>query len=80
VSRFIKFGASPRAAIGIANAARAAALLAKKPNVGFDEVRAVAPAALAHRLILGYEASLERVTSADVVARLVAAIPEVARA
>src|SRR5690606_26207309 len=39
VRRFVKYGASPRAAIALAGTSRAAALLAGKPNVGFAEVR-----------------------------------------
>ena len=54
-----RFGASPRAALGLAAAARAAALLAGKPNVGFDEVRTVAPAVLGHRILPDYAARLD---------------------
>ncbi|QDT17734.1 AAA family ATPase [Alienimonas californiensis] len=54
-----RFGASPRAALGLAAAARAAALLAGKPNVGFDEVRSVAPAVLGHRILPDYAARLD---------------------
>jgi len=80
VKRFVRYGASPRAAISIANAARAAALMAGKPNVGFDEVTAVAPAALHHRLVLTHEAALERRSAGAVAADLVKSIPEVVRA
>src|SRR5262249_30549168 len=59
VHKFIRFGASPRAAIALARSSRAAALLAGKPNAGFDEVRRVAPSVLGHRLILDYAARLE---------------------
>ena len=54
-----RFGASPRAALGLADAARAAALLAGKPNAGFDEVRRVAPAVLGHRILPDYAARLD---------------------
>lgn len=80
ISRYVKYGASPRAAIAIASAARAMALLAGKPNVGFDEVAHVAPAALHHRLVLNHEARLEQVTGASLSAQLLKLIPEVARA
>ena len=63
----VRHGASPRAAIAIAESARAHALLEGKPNVGFDDVRAVAVPAMAHRLVLDYRARLEGVTAADVV-------------
>ena len=75
----MKFGASPRAAIAIASTSRAAALLAGKPNVGFDEVRRVAPAVLTHRVLLDYSARLEGWTSARIVERLLESVPEVGR-
>ena len=59
VRKFVKYGASPRAAIALAGTARAAALLAGKPNVGFQEVKKVAACVLGHRLILDYSARLE---------------------
>ncbi len=59
---------------------RALALLRGKPNVGFDEVMACAPAVLNHRLVLAYEASLEKVSSTDVIRALLQAVPEVPRA
>ncbi len=79
VRRFVRFGASPRAAIGIAGTARAAALVAGKPNVGFDEVRRVAPNVLGHRLILDYTARMEGWTTEKLVNSLLASVPEVAR-
>jgi len=59
VKSYVDFGASPRAAIAIAESARAHALLRKSPTVGFDDVRAVTPAALNHRLILNYKARID---------------------
>lgn len=80
VRRFVRFGASPRAAIAMAGTARAAALLAGKPNAGFDEVRRVAPSVLTHRLILDYSARMEGWTPARMVDTLLESVPEVARA
>ncbi len=80
VQRFVRYGASPRAALGMAASARALALLRGKPNVGFDEVRDVAPAVLNHRLVLAYEAALEKVEAEAVVSSLLEAVPEVVRA
>jgi MoxR-like ATPase len=79
VRRFVKFGASPRAAIALAGTARAAALIAGKPNVGFSEVRKVAPAVLGHRVLLDYAARLEGWTPARLVARVLESVPEVGR-
>nr|WP_216620676.1 AAA family ATPase [Myxococcus xanthus] len=80
VRRFVRYGASPRAALALAAAGRALALLRGRPNVGFDDVVAAAPSALNHRLVLAYEASLEKVSAADVVRALLQAVPEVPRA
>jgi MoxR-like ATPase len=79
VKRFVRWGASPRAAISIAGAARALSLLKGKPNVGFDEVKEVAPDALNHRLVLSHEAALEGLGGVEIAARIVAAIPELDR-
>jgi MoxR-like ATPase len=52
----VALGASPRATLGLVQAAKAWALLAGRPFVAPDDVRAVAPAVLAHRLIMTAEA------------------------
>jgi len=80
VKRFVKYGASPRAALALAASARAWALSRGKPNVGFDEVKELAQAVLNHRLVLSYEAALEKVGPTRVIDELLAAIPEVSRA
>ncbi|MBE2248510.1 MAG: AAA family ATPase [Myxococcus sp.] len=79
VKRFVKYGASPRAALALASSSRAFALSKGKPNVGFDEVRELASAVLNHRLVLSYEAGLEKVTAPRVVEELVAQVPELDR-
>ena len=79
VRTFVKYGSSPRAAISIGAAARGLALLRGKPNVGFDEVRRVAPPAMAHRLVLDYAARLEGWNGRRVVSALLEAIPEIER-
>ncbi len=79
VRKFVKYGASPRAAIALAATARSAALLAGKPNAGFDEVRRVAPCVLGHRLLLDYAARLEGWDSYRLVDRLLEVVSEVPR-
>jgi MoxR-like ATPase len=75
----VRYGASPRAAIAIAEAARAAALLAGRPNVDFQDVERVATPALAHRLVLQHRAAVGGKTARAIVAELLAAVPAVAR-
>jgi MoxR-like ATPase len=79
VRTFVKYGASPRAAISIGTASRALALLRGKPTVGFDEVRRVAAPAIAHRLVLDYAGRLEGWDGRRVVAALLEAVPEIER-
>jgi MoxR-like ATPase len=78
-TQFVRYGASPRAAIALAGTSRSAALLAGKPNVGFDEVRKVACSVLGHRLVLDYSARLEGWTPQRIVERLLESVPEVNR-
>lgn len=56
---YAAYGASPRAAIAIAEAARCHALLAGRPTVGFEDVVAVAGPALNHRIIANYHGRVE---------------------
>ncbi|WP_397546574.1 AAA family ATPase [Rhodothermus marinus] len=72
---YLEFGASPRATIYLNLAARAHAFLEHRPYVTPDDVRAVAPDVLRHRLVLSYEAEAEAVTSDTLVERLLAHIP-----
>ncbi|HEB52826.1 MAG TPA: AAA family ATPase, partial [bacterium] len=75
----VRHGASPRAAIAIAEAARAAALLAGRPNVDFQDVERVAVPAMAHRLVLQHSAVVAGETARGVVERLLGEVPAVAR-
>ncbi|MDP8976751.1 MAG: MoxR family ATPase [Actinomycetota bacterium] len=54
----VRVGASPRASLSLLNAARAQAVLARRSFVSPDDVKAVATASMAHRLILGGGADL----------------------
>jgi len=76
----VRYGASPRAAIGIAEAARAHALLAGRPNVGFDDVRAVAPHALGHRIVVDYRGKLDGHDGRSIAADVLAHVGELAEA
>jgi MoxR-like ATPase len=56
---FIEFGASPRASIALFQAARAHAFLRRRGYVSPEDVKAIAPDVLRHRVILSYEAEAE---------------------
>jgi MoxR-like ATPase len=74
VRTYVTHGASPRAAIALAEASRAIALLSGRPTVGFEDVQVVAAPVLNHRLILNYKARLDQVDSFRLVEDLVAGI------
>jgi MoxR-like ATPase len=76
VNQYVTYGASPRAAIAMAEAARANALVAGRPSVGFEDVKLVAPPVLNHRLILNYQARFDRLTAAKLVAELLGQLDE----
>ncbi|GAA3222213.1 MoxR family ATPase [Pseudonocardia petroleophila] len=63
----IRYGASPRGSIGIVRAARALAATQSRAFVTPDDVKAVAPAVLTHRLVLTPDAELNRYTGTQVV-------------
>jgi MoxR-like ATPase len=70
VRQYVVYGASPRAAIAIAEAARGFALISGRPTVGFEDVKAAVPAVLNHRLVLNYKARFDEVDSFAVVESL----------
>ena len=76
VNRYVSYGASPRAAIAIAEAARAQALVSGRPSVGFEDVKFVTSSVLNHRLILNYQARFDRMTTSKLVSELLASMDE----
>ena len=70
----VEFGASPRATIALAQASRAHAFLRGRAFVTPDDVKAIAPDVLRHRVLTTYEAEAEEVTSDEIVRRILAAI------
>jgi MoxR-like ATPase len=66
----VEFGASPRATIALAQASRAHAFLRGRTYVTPDDVKAIAPDVLRHRVLTTYEAEAEEVTSDEIVKRI----------
>jgi len=71
----IEYGASPRATIALAQTSRAHAFLRGRDYVSPDDVKALAPDVLRHRVLLTYEAEAESVTSEDVIRRILDVVP-----
>jgi len=63
----VLYGASPRASMGIDRAARAHAWLKGRDYVGPEDIQAVAPDVLRHRLVLSFEAEADGVDAGSVV-------------
>ncbi len=72
--KYLRFGASPRAAQAILATARVRALMQGRFNVAFEDIRFVAPACLRHRLALNFEALSEGRTTDELIAHLMDAI------
>jgi MoxR-like ATPase len=75
VRRYVRFGASPRAAQAIVLGSKAMALVDGRLNAATEDVRAVAPLALRHRLVLGYEAAADGVDADAIIDELLTAYP-----
>ncbi|MFD1552379.1 ATPase [Putridiphycobacter roseus] len=67
----ISFGASPRASINLALAAKAYAFLNRRGFVIPEDVRAICADVMQHRIGLTYEAEAEDITQADIVKRII---------
>jgi MoxR-like ATPase len=70
LSPLIEYGASPRASIALNLAARAHAFLRHRGYVTPEDVKAIGPDVLRHRVVLSYEAEAEEVTAEDIVRRV----------
>ena len=68
--KFLRFGASPRAAQALIAAARVHALMEGRYNVSFDDIDFVAPACLRHRIALSFEGLSEGMTADGILREL----------
>ena len=66
----VLYGASPRASMGIDRAARAHAWLAGRDFVGPEDIQAIAPDVLRHRIVLSFEAEADGVNTNSVIQRI----------
>ena len=70
----IAFGASPRATLALAHVAKGYAFIQGRPYVIPEDVKAIAPDVLRHRLVLSYEAAAEQVTPDAIVQQILGAV------
>ena len=71
----IRYGASPRATIYLALAARAHAFLNGRAYVTPQDIKSIGPDVLRHRIIVSYEAEAETITSETIIQRIFAGLP-----
>jgi len=79
-NQYLRFGSSPRGAQTLMLAGKVRALIQGRFNVSFDDIQAVATAALRHRLILNFEAEAEGVTTDHIIAQILRDVPRDAAA
>jgi MoxR-like ATPase len=75
VSDQLAWGAGPRAVQVLVVGAKARAVMHGRPHVSADDIRALAPPVLRHRVVVGFAAASEGVTPDDVIARIVESTP-----
>ena len=71
----VQYGASVRGAIGLLHASKAVAAFAGRDYVTPDDIKAIAPAVLRHRLVLKPEAELDGLRPDDIIQRILASVP-----
>jgi len=74
VKKYVRYGVSPRAGQALVLGGKVTALLGGRYNVAFEDVHAVAPAALRHRLLLNFDGLAEGVSTDDVIDELISEI------
>jgi len=74
-NQFLRFGSSPRGVQTLLLGAKVRALTEGRFNVSFDDIAALAAAALRHRLILNFEAEAEGVSSDFILDKILAVVP-----
>ena len=75
ITRYIHFGASPRAGIAMIQCAKVHALFTGRDFVLPEDVKAVALNVLRHRLVLSYEAAADNVSADEIISRILDFIP-----
>ncbi|MGD9855221.1 MAG: AAA family ATPase [Planctomycetaceae bacterium] len=76
VKRFVRWGASPRAAQALIKAARVRALSQGRAHVAYDDVRHFADEVLGHRALLNYDGQAENIVVTSLVRDCVTSLPE----
>ncbi len=76
VRKYVRYGASPRAAQTLILGAKTRALLQSRYHVSRDDIRSIAPAALRHRVLLNFQAELDRISADTLVSDVLATVAD----
>jgi len=76
IKDWVSWGAGIRASQNLILAGKVRALLMGRYNVSYGDVRALAPSILRHRVLLNFHAEAERITTDQVIQRLLKEVPE----
>lgn len=79
VRKYVKAGSSPRGIVGLLLGAKVRTLLNRRFSVACEDIRAVAPATLRHRLQLTFEGQAEEISTDHIVKDILSSIPEMDR-
>jgi MoxR-like ATPase len=74
-SKYISFGASPRSGIALLQCAKVRAMFEGRSFVLPEDVKAVSPSVLRHRLVLSYEAAADGVTADEIISKILTFVP-----
>ena len=74
--RYVRYGASPRAAQALSLVGKITALLDGRLNVAAEDIRHVAKPCLRHRLILNFEGEAERIDTDTIIDEILGELPE----
>ncbi|MEC9475747.1 MAG: MoxR family ATPase [Planctomycetota bacterium] len=77
VTRWVRYGASPRGVQALLLGGKVRAALDGRVHVAFEDIRQTAPAALRHRILLGFEGEAEGITSEQIIAAVIEQVGEV---
>jgi MoxR-like ATPase len=70
VKKYVRYGASPRGGQALILGAKVMALMAGRYNVAFEDIQAILPAAMRHRLLLNFEGLAEGIQPDDILVEL----------
>lgn len=76
IKKFVRWGASPRAAQALIKAGRVRALSQGRPNVAFEDIRHFAKEVLKHRTLLNYDGQAESIQVGDLIEECTLKLPE----